>query len=44
VHYKDGNKRNTDPNNLELWIKGHKHAMSVDDAIAWAKEILDRYG
>ena len=29
--------------NLELWIKPQPAGIRVSDAIAWAKEILDRY-
>lgn len=43
VHHKDGNKLNNDIDNLELWIKPQPNGIKVEDAIVWAKKILERY-
>lgn len=29
--------------NLELWTKPHPTGVRVEDAVAWAQEILERY-
>jgi hypothetical protein len=45
VHHIDGNKINNDISNLELWINiPQPHGIRAQDAVAWAKEILERYG
>ena len=36
---KDDNR----PENLALWTRPQPTGMRVSDAIAWAREILDRY-
>lgn len=43
VHHLDGVKANNQPENLELWVKPQPSGITVEDAIAWAKEILRRY-
>ena len=43
VHHKDGNKLNNQPDNLELWVSSHPGGQRVDDLVAWAKAIIDRY-
>jgi len=44
IHHKDGNKLNNAPGNLELWLHCHPSGQRVEDAVAWAREILQRYG
>jgi HNH endonuclease len=44
VHHKNGHKTDNRPENLELWVKGQPNGQRVEDALAWAYEIIDRYG
>jgi|TARA_Y100000034_G_scaffold133796_1_gene200344 hypothetical protein len=44
VHHKNGNRSDNRPENLELWVKQQPAGQRVEDLLAWANEIIDRYG
>lgn len=44
VHHVNGNKLDNDITNLELWVKPQPTGVRVEDAVAWAQDILARYG
>lgn len=44
VHHIDGNRLNNAQENLELWITRQPSGQQVEDVVAWAREVIARYG
>jgi hypothetical protein len=44
VHHVNGLRYDNRLANLQLWRNGHPNGQNVEDQIAWARDILERYG
>lgn len=43
VHHRNGIRTDNRPENLELWMKSHPYGQRVEDMVAYATELLQRY-
>lgn len=43
-HHKNGKRADNRPENLELWVRSQPPGQRAVDLLAWAEEIVARYG
>lgn len=44
VHHRNGVRHDNRPKNLELWVRSQPPGQRAKDLLAWAEEIVARYG